>query len=331
MRTIKAIVPTLGAIVMRAIVADAGPVRAMMRAVRRSIRVVGIVVLASVLAVTSATMAAGSVQLPAKETAASYALRVLKEATFPPGARSTHKVLCGLLAHAASSVAIGGLTDLHKLYLVARSPDELESYVEGHLRHGAKVTSSGNGSSPQCADEDVEVSLPTSGNNEYLGQLVYTFSPVGTGSELRIDSQTVWVPNRPAGEVAPTGRVMEVTGFSRSSAMEGSSGPVTVRLDNGQAAAIRRVFNALPRGPEVLCMEDSLLFEIAIRAKAGSPPLFKADGYECGGTVFVTEHGRTLPSLYDRNCSLLRAVAKLLPAKAKSTREIAGDCKTWQP
>src|ERR1039457_3240166 len=189
----------------------------MMRVVRLT-RVVGIGVLASVLCISGAAMAAGSVRRPAKETAASFALRVLKEATIPPGARSTHKVVCGWLLH-ASSVAIGDLTDLHKLYLVAKTPYEVESYVRAHLRHGAKVTSSGCGGSPQCTEEDVEVSLPTSGNNEYFAQLVYTFSPVGTGSELRIDSQTVWVANRPAGEVAPTGRVMEVTGFSTTSLM----------------------------------------------------------------------------------------------------------------
>ena len=301
----------------------------MMRVVRLT-RVVGIGVLASVLCISGAAMAAGSVRRPANETAASFALRVLKEATIPPDARSTHKVLCGWLAHPTSSVGIGDLTDLHKLYLVATSPNEVENYVAAHLRHGAKVTSSGNGSSPQCTEADVEVSLPTSGNNEYLAELVYSVAPVGTGSELRIDAQTVWVPNRPAGEVAPTGRVMEVTGFSQSSAAEGSSGPVTVRVDNPQAATIRRLFNALPRGPRVLCMEDSVLFEITILTKAGLPPFFTADGYECGDTIAVTEHQETLPSLYDRNCSLLRAVGKLLPPKARSTREIAGQCKSWQ-
>ncbi len=301
-----------------------------MMTVVRLVRVVGVGVLASVLGISGATLAAGSVQRPAKETAASFALRVQGEATVPPGARSTHKVLCGWLLHAASSVGISGLTDLHKLYLVAKSPDEVESYLEAHLRHGAKATSSGNGSSPQCTEEDVEVSLPTSGNNEYLAQLVYTFSPVGTGSELRIDSQTVWVPNRPAGEVAPTEGVMEVTGFSQISDARGSSGPVTVRVSNSEAATIRRVFNALPRGPRVLCTEDSILFEITIRSKAGGPPFFTADGDECGDTVAVTEHQETVPPLHDRNCSLLRAVAKLLPPKAKSTREMAGQCKTWQ-
>jgi len=218
----------------------------------RSIRVVGIVLLVSVLGISGAAMAAGSVRRPAKETAASFSLRVLKEATVPPGARSTHKVLCRWLSYPGSSVAISDLTDLHKLYLVPKSPDEVESYVEAHLRHGAKVTSSGNGSSPQCTEEDVEVSLPTSGDNEYLAQLVYTIAPVGTGSELRIDAETVWVPNRPAGEVAPAGRVMEVTGFSKTTAAFGSSGPVTVRVSNSQASTIRKVFNTLPRAPRVL-------------------------------------------------------------------------------
>ena len=297
----------------------------------RLVRVVGIGVLAAVLCISGAAMAAGSARQPAKETAASFALRVLKEATLPPGAHSTRKVLCGLLLQGASSVPSIDLTDLHRLYLAAESPDEVKNYVRAHLAHGGKVTSTGSGSSPQCTEENVEVSLPTSGNNEYSAQLDYTIAPVGTGSELRVDAETVWLPNRTAGEVAPTGGVMEVTGFSQTSLMRPSSGPVTLSVNGREAASIRKVFNSLPRGPGAFCMEDSLLFEITIRSKAGLPPFFTAYGYACEEIVDVTERQRALPPLYDRSCSLLRAVAQLLPPTAKSTREMAEQCQTWQP
>ena len=123
---------------------------------------------------------------------------------------------------------------------------------------------------------------------------------------------------------------MEVTGFSRITDAAGSSGPVTVRVSNSQAATIRGVFNSLPRGPRAFCMENTTLFVITIRSKSGSPPFFTAEGDGCGATVAVTEHQTTLPALYDRDCSLLRAIAKLLPPKASSTRETAGQCTAHQ-
>lgn len=301
----------------------------MMRPVRFS-RVLGIALLAAALAMPGATAAAGAVRGPSKETAASFALRVLKEATIPAGARETHKVACGFLSAPATSLAIGDFTDLHKLYLVPESVDQVENYVEDHLAHGAKVTSTGNGSGPQCSDEDVEVTLPLSGENEYLAELIYTFAPIGTGSELRVDSQTVWVPNRPAGEVAPNGGLMEVTGFSAISDARASSGAVTVRLTNSQAQGIRTDFDVLPRGPRVFCLEDSLVFEITVRSKAGLPPFFTADGDSCGATVLVSDHDGNLPPLYDRDCSLLKAVARLLPPQAEGTRVTASECVSRQ-
>ena len=95
-------------------------------------------------------------------------------------------------------------------------------------------------------------------------------APVGTGSELRIDSQTVWVPNRPVREVTPTGRIMEVTGFLDLGSSWNSSGPVTVPLEQPAGGEDQEDLNALPRGPGVFCMEDSLLFEVTIRSKTGS-------------------------------------------------------------
>jgi hypothetical protein len=75
-------------------------------------------------------------------------------------------------------------------------------------------------------------------------------------------------------------------------------------------------------------MEDALLYTIDIRATSGSGPSFEVDGYQCEWAVTVSGQGRSLTPLYDRDCSLLRAVVALLPAhEAAGTRESAVGCR----
>jgi hypothetical protein len=144
---------------------------------------------------------------------------------------------------------------------------------------------------------------------------------------IRVDAETVWEPDRPRTERAPTHGVVEVTGFSRSSAMRGSSGPVTFVVPAARARSVLGVLNALPLGPKGICMEDALLFEITVRPSKEAPPSFEAEGWQCPPEVEVTGHGRPMPALYDANCALLRAVVKVLPAhEAKATREAAVGC-----
>jgi len=144
---------------------------------------------------------------------------------------------------------------------------------------------------------------------------------------IRVDAETVWEPARPRTERAPDHGVVEVTGFSTSSAMRGSSGPVTFVVPAARARSVVSVLNALPLGPRGICMEDALLFEITIRPTKGSPPSFEAEGWQCPPEVEVTEHGRLMPVLYDANCALLRAVVKVLPVhEAEATREAAIGC-----
>ena len=161
--------------------------------------------------------------------------------------------------------------------------------------------------------------MPVSGPNEYSAQLAYDVAPVGThAAELRVDSKTVWLPVRSTGELAPAGGIAEVTWFSRVSYAQGSSGPVTVRLSHAQATALREVLDALPLGPAADCMEDSLLYRVVFHPTSAAASSFEADGYACARSVVITAHGRTMPSLYDSGCSLLRAVIELIPARQTS-------------
>ena len=274
-------------------------------------------------------IAAGSVPVGATSPEL-FAQRVLGEASIPPGARSTSKVVSTWLASPLETLGVGGLIDLHRLYLVDESPAFAEGYIEAHLPRGAKVTSTGNSSSPTGTASGVVVSLSTSGPNEYLAQLAYDLVPVGgtNDTELRVDAQTVWLPSRSAGELAPGGGVLQVTGFSQTSPAGASSGPVTVRLDSTQARRLRAVLDALPLGPPTMCAENSLLYRIVFRPAAGAAPSFEADGWACPAAVVVTEHGRKMAPLYDSDCSLLHAVVEVLPAhEANGTRYASAGCR----
>jgi len=175
------------------------------------------------------------------------------------------------------------------------------------------------------------VSLPVSGPHDYLAELAYYFQPVGTTgdeTEIRVDSQTVWEPSRPAGELAPAGGIVEVTGYSLISAASPSSGPVTVQLNRARANALRAAVDALPLGPQAFCHENSLLYRVIFRPAKGSASLFEVDGWACGATVVVTKHGRAMAPLYDATCSLLRAVGGVLPSnQAAGTRHAVAGCR----
>lgn len=274
-----------------------------------------------------AVIAAGSV--PSAETgAASFALRVLREAGIPPHARLTTKDVSGALGQVFETPGVSDLIDVHRFYLVDELAGTVESYVQAHLPKGAQwTTSTGFGTAPTGGEMAYAVSLPVSGPHDYLAELAYYFQPVGNTNEteIRVDSQTVWEPSRSARELAPLRGIVEVTGFSKVSIF-GSSGPITVRLDNTQTRALRAVLNALPLAPSASgCHEDALLYRITFRPRAGAALSFEADGWACPRVVVVTEHGRNMTPLSDAGCSLGRAVVDVLPQHAaKGTRSSVG-------
>ena len=149
------------------------------------------------------------------ESAKQFALRVLNKASLPPHARLTTKDVSRSLGRPLETPGLGDLIDLHRLYLVNELPDSVQNYVETHLPKGAKVISTMLDGGQTAATTGLVVSLSVAGPHEYLAQLAYEFASVGPSkvTEIRVDSQTVWLPSRPPGELAPAGGIVEVTGY----------------------------------------------------------------------------------------------------------------------
>jgi hypothetical protein len=129
-------------------------------------------------------------------SAQSFAQQVLAEATIPPGAQSTSKVVSPWLGGPFGTLGVAGLIDDHRLYLVDSTPDPVERDIEAGLPEADRVTSTGSSG----LANGFAVTLPTSGPHEYLAQLTYDLAPVGgtKDTELRVDAQTVWLPSRTA-------------------------------------------------------------------------------------------------------------------------------------
>lgn len=291
---------------------------------------VAIIAAGSVPAARTGVAIVAATSVPGDQTAESFAHRVLAEANVPPAARVTSTVVSSFLENPFETPGTGDLIDLHRVYDVDKPPGAVESYLATHLPPGAKIISTGNSSGPGGTATGFVALLPITGPHEYLAQLAYQVAPVGThAAELRVDGQTVWLPSRSAAEVVPAVGVVDVTGFSKTSIPFGSSGPVTVPLTRVRAAALSAVLDALPLAPSPACHEDTLLYRITIRRTAGSPTSFEADGYACGATVLVTEHGKAMSPLHDADCVLLRTVVSLLPAhKADGTRGSSAGCRS---
>ena len=210
------------------------------------------------LVAITASSVLGAVTSPPGETPGqSFVATVLQGSSVPPGAIATNRVLSSSLGRPFETPATGPLTDLHQRYLVDEGSGAVERYVYDHLpvAHGGvdgRFRRVGDGTRP-CR------LAPDPGPNENMAQLVYTLWPLGSRTELRVDAQVVWLPNRPSEEVAASHGDVDLTGFAAVSPMEGSSGPVTTRLRGAQAGAILAVLKALPLGPQGLCTEDEVL------------------------------------------------------------------------
>jgi len=296
-------------------------------------RTVGVAVVVALLGAASLSLAAGATAPFASGAAKptpgkAFADRVLDEAILPPGARVTTSAGSAPLDAPFETINAEAAIDVHRYYFIGESPEVVESYLEAHIPPGSKLIS--EGSITDTSDGDlpgIVYSIPVSGSHDVEADLDYLSGGVPGGAVIRVDAETVWEPARPRTERAPDHGVVEVTGFSGSSAMRGSSGPVTFVVPAARARSVVGVLNALPLGPRGICMEDALLFEITVRPSKGSPPSFEAEGWQCPPEVEVTEHGRSMPALYDVNCALLRAVVKVLPVhEAEATREAAIGC-----
>lgn len=258
-------------------------------------------------------------------SAAAFARTVLAEAPVPTGSEPISSVP-SVLDQAIEHPGIRGLIDLHRSYSSPDSPEEFEANVLVHLPAGATRTGTGTFGGPSGSGSDFIVSLPTSGPNEYLAQLVYSMVASGNASIVRVDAQCVWEPDRTAAETIPRGATAELTGYAALSLARPSSGPIAVRLDANASARLTGVLNRLPVAPPPNCMEDALLYTITFRSSDGAEDTVIGD--ECAATVEISVSGQGLASLHDVGCSVLRLVRNDLPRRATGTRRAASQCTT---
>jgi hypothetical protein len=119
----------------------------------------------------------------------------------------------------------------------------------------------------------------------------------------------------------------EVTGYATSTVRGHTSGAVSVDLDGASAARIDAIVEGLPRANlRYICAENAQEYHITFSAEAGAGVRkgFALTGYWCNNLVVeVPLDGRTVDRI-DRDCALLAAVRRLLPAKAIATH--AGTC-----
>jgi hypothetical protein len=119
----------------------------------------------------------------------------------------------------------------------------------------------------------------------------------------------------------------QVTGYATSTISGRTSGAVSVDLDGASAARIDTIVEGLPRANlQYICAENAQEYRITFSAQAGASVKqgFDLTGYWCNNLVVeVPLHGRTEDRI-DRDCTLLSAVRRLLPASAIATH--SGTC-----
>jgi hypothetical protein len=120
-----------------------------------------------------------------------------------------------------------------------------------------------------------------------------------------------------------------VTGYATSTIRGRTSGAVSVDLDGASAARIDAIVEGLPRANlRYICAENAQEYHITFSADAGAgagvKQGFDLTGYWCNNLVVeVPLHGLTEDRI-DRDCTLLSAVRRLLPASAIATH--SGTC-----
>jgi hypothetical protein len=119
----------------------------------------------------------------------------------------------------------------------------------------------------------------------------------------------------------------QVTGYATSNVSGQTTGAVSVDLDGESAVRIDQIVEALPPANRAyICAKKAQEYHISFTADAdaGVGQGFGLTGYWCNNLVVETlSHGPTMDRI-DRDCALLAAVRRMLPARATATQ--AGTC-----
>ncbi len=114
----------------------------------------------------------------------------------------------------------------------------------------------------------------------------------------------------------------QVTGYATSNVSGRTTGAVSVELNGESAARIDQIVAGLPPANlAYLCAKNEQEYHISFSANAGAGVRqdFGLTGYWCNNLVVETlSHGTTMDRI-DRDCALLAAVRRLLPARDRKT------------
>ncbi len=255
--------------------------------------------------VSALAVPATTTTLPAMIVAAgnAYALHLLDAQPIPPEARAVTSLPTPL----GPNGDVGASADVrqaHHLYLLPLSVS-VDQYVRAHLPLGEKVTETGSGNAPNTYPVyNLGLSLTcVSPHITFCGVYYQTTQAKNGEQELRVDVQVIYLPVVHA--QMPTSGVVTVTGYGRTSLMDGSSNPTSVVLTHHQALTLRTVVAELKDFGGGMCTEDSVMLKISV-AKDGQV-VWAATADECPGALTITS-AKASPILYDRSCSFWHVV-----------------------
>ena len=246
-----------------------------------------------------------------------YAAGVLSVAPLPPGADRALPAPTSVVA--VTPTPFGFPTgrdqyDARGFFNVADTPTQVTAYIESHLPRGTAWTL-GSGPSPTGVTQMLVKRVPFGPHAEFARDS-YTIVPSGTGTEVRVDAEVVWVPSRPGAETAGSSGTVVVSGPVCAHSGRGRQCvPMTVRVRGRRAQRIREDFDHLARAPgPAPCQVSGGFtpgFHVEFPSTAKAPTLSGATT-ACGMVSVAMPH-RPLPPLVD-DCAFQRAVAAVLPA-----------------
>ena len=259
------------------------------------------------------------------------ARELLTQVIVPPTAVLAHPntaVVCQC-EYASSTV-----TSEHHYYIVPGSPTNVEGFLTTHIPKGGSYdgsvsTSSSNNAPPVLS---IAITYRANGPHLYLKQLAYSMTRrTDSTTWLRVDSQIVWVPRRSTSQKISQPISAVVTGY-KVTALSGTSGNVRIDLAGSALAKLIDQFNALPLGPNNMCMENLGGFSILLTLKNGKH-LQIFNGY-CAGSFDSVSAPTGNPKfgyrVTDRSCGFMRGVVSLFPAASvPGSRSALHQCEIW--
>lgn len=216
----------------------------------------------------------------------------------------------------------------HHLYLLPLSVS-VDQYVRAHLLKGEKVTETGTGTSPNAFPVyNLGISLTcVSPHITFCGIFYQTTEAKNGEQELRVDVQVIYLPILHV--KMPTGGVVTVTGYGKTSLMNLSSDPTSVVLTHHQVLTVRTAISGLKNlGQNGICAEDSLLLKINVTTRG--KVVWSATADECPGALIITST-KSNQILDNRSCLFWHVVDSFFPTgAANATKTASKYCNSSQ-